>query len=98
MSANLKQNKLGLCLEQWLSQESDKEELVSCGKTGNGKSGNLDGQHREEEDNSGMHRPESFIESLYNSLNSILNGINSINSYSNRSSCSSRSGGSYRGR
>ncbi|XP_024013714.1 uncharacterized protein LOC18021041 [Eutrema salsugineum] len=107
-SAKLKQSKLGLRREQWLSQVAminkggDKEEMDSNRKTGSEKPDqrdrpveNLDGQGREEEDNSGTHGHESFMESLSNSPNSILSGMNSIPNFS--SSSSSGSGGSCSG-
>ncbi|CAL9247221.1 unnamed protein product [Arabidopsis halleri] len=105
-SAKLKQSKLGLRREQWLSQvalinKGDKEEMESNRRIGSDKPDqrdrprpveNLDGQ---EETNNGTHRHESFIESLSNSPNSILSGMNSIPNFS--SSSSSGSGGSCSG-
>ncbi|KAF8094947.1 hypothetical protein N665_0348s0030 [Sinapis alba] len=94
-SAKLKQSKLGLRREQWLSQvaminKGDKEE--KRGQRDHPLE-NLDGLRREgEDDNNGTHLRESFIESLSNSPNSVLSGINSTPSFS--SSSSSGSGGS----
>ncbi|VVB04801.1 unnamed protein product [Arabis nemorensis] len=106
-SAKLKQSKLGLRREQWLSQvamanKGDKEEIDSNRKPRSENPDqrdrpveNLDGLSREAEDNSGTHHHESFIESLSNSPNSILSGMNSIPNFS--SSSSSGSGGSCSG-
>jgi len=107
-TAKLKQSKLGLRREQWLSQaamvnKGGKEEMDANRKSGSEKSDqrdrpvvNLDGHQRgEEDDNSGANRHESFMESLSNSPNSILSGMNSIPNFS--SSSSSGSGGSCSG-
>ncbi|KAG2329667.1 hypothetical protein Bca4012_020789 [Brassica carinata] len=100
-AAKLKQSKLGLRREQWLSQvaminKGDKEETSPNRKTGNEKTvqrdnppvENLDGQRGEEE----AHHQESFMESLSNSPNSILSGINSIPDFSSGSSSGSGGG------
>ncbi|KAG2311347.1 hypothetical protein Bca4012_025869 [Brassica carinata] len=90
-SAKLKQSKLGLRREQWLSQVAmiNKGDREKTPKTGNEKVEDLDVQLIEEEDNSGiLHHHDSFIESLSNSPNSILSGINSINSFSSGSGAS----------
>ncbi|KAF8100064.1 hypothetical protein N665_0231s0004 [Sinapis alba] len=96
-SAKLKQSKLGLRREQWLSQVAmiNKGETGVNRKTGNGKADqkdppveNLDGQEAN-------HHDESFMESLSNSPNSTLSGINSIPNFSSGSS--SGSGGSCSG-
>lgn len=85
-----------------MANKGEKEEIDSNRRTGIEKPDqrdrpveNLDGQRREEEDNSGTHRHESFIESLSNSPNSILSGMNLIPNFS--SSSSSGSGGSCSG-
>ncbi|CAA0384955.1 unnamed protein product [Arabidopsis thaliana] len=102
-SAKLKQSKLGLRREQWLSQvaminKGDKEEMESNRRIGSEKPDQRDlprPVENLEEDNNGTHRHESFIESLSNSPNSILSGMNSIPNFS--SSSSSGSGGSCSG-
>ncbi|XP_018442052.1 uncharacterized protein LOC108813871 isoform X2 [Raphanus sativus] len=94
-AAKLKQSKLGLRREQWLSQvaminKGDKEETCPNRKTGNGKTvlpvENLEVQRGGEEE---AHHHESFIS---NSPNSILNSIPDFSSGS-----SSGSGGSCSG-
>ncbi|XP_048621862.1 uncharacterized protein LOC125591520 isoform X1 [Brassica napus] len=102
-AAKLKQSKLGLRREQWLSQvaminKGDKEETGPNRKTGIEKVVHrdlpvekLDGQRGEEE----AHHHESFVESLSNSPNSILTSINSIPNFCSGSS--SGSGGSCSG-
>ncbi|KAJ0248419.1 RING/U-box superfamily protein [Hirschfeldia incana] len=92
-AAKLKQSKLGLRREQWLSQaminKGDKEDTCPNRKTTAKRDDppveNLDGQHGEEE-------AHSFMESLSNSPNSILNPIPDFSSGS-----SSGSGGSCSG-
>ncbi|CAG7869818.1 unnamed protein product [Brassica rapa] len=98
-AAKLKQSKLGLRREQWLSQvaminKGDKEETVPNRKTVVQRDlpvEKLDGQRGEGE----AHHHESFIESLSNSPNSTLSGINSIPNFCSGSS--SGSGGSCSG-
>ncbi|CAH8337221.1 unnamed protein product [Eruca vesicaria subsp. sativa] len=96
-SAKLKQSKLGLRREQWLSQVA----MVNKGENGpNRKSGNekvvpvenLDGKRGGGEE---ANHHESFMESISNSPSSILSGINSIPDFSSGSS--SGSGGSCSG-
>lgn len=101
-AAKLKQSKLGLRREQWLSQvaminKGDKEETGVNQKTGNEKTvqrdlpvENLNEQRGEEEAH--HHHQESFMESLSNSPNSTLSGINSIPDFSSGSSSGSGGG------